>query len=167
MMMLIVKRLLSTRNREETIETYRAVYEQFKTLPPEEIAFRSGIASFDKYSSQANGFLLAKRTPIAVSGAIHYNNLLKEFNLTGKYDAINSNVRIRWVYCEPTNKYKMSNIAFLDTIPVEFGNIKPDYEKMFKKIMEPAIERLFECAKWKLVDFQSEYTVDLLDFLKN
>ena len=37
---------------------------------------------------------------------------------------------------------------------------------MFKKIMEPAIERLFECAKWKMANLQAEYTVDLLDFFK-
>jgi len=41
-----------------------------------------------------------------------------------------------------------------------------DYEKMFQKIVQPAIMRLFECAKWKPVDFQNEYTIDLLDFLK-
>lgn len=163
MMMEVVKSLLSSRDRATTLATYKKVYEEFKKLPPEEVAFRSGVKTLDKYTAQSVGFTLAKRTHIAAAGAINYNQLLKELNLSSKYDAIGSDIRVKWIYCNPSNKYKIRNIAFPDKLPVEFVGIEPDYEKMFEKIMLPAIERLFECAHWRFVDLQAEYTVDLLD----
>lgn len=166
MMMEVVKRLLNSRSRADTIETYKDVYERFKKLPPEEIAFRSGVRTYDKYAQKANGFAKAKSTPIAVAGAINYNTLLKERNLISKYDAISSDIRIKWVYCNTANKYRIHNLAFTDKIPPELSDIVPDYELMFQKIMVPSIERLFECAHWKFLDLQSEYTVDLLDLFK-
>ena len=166
MLMTVVVALLHTRSREKTLEAYRKIYEQFKALPVDEIAFRSSVKTYDKYSPQAVGFSIAKRTPVAVAGAIYYNNMLKEYNLLGKYATLKSEDRVRWVYCLPTNHYSISKIAFNDKIPDEFIDIKADYDKMFKTIIEPAIQRLFECALWKMVDLQAEYTVDLLDFFK-
>ena len=162
----VVVAMLNTKNREKTLDVFRNIYEKFKVLPVDEIAFRSAIKTYDKYSAQAVGFSIMKRTPVAVSGAIYYNNLLKEYNLTGKYESLKAGDRVRWVYCLPSNHYSIENIAFIDNIPPEFVDIQPDYDKMFKKIMEPAIERLFECAKWKMANLQAEYTVDLLDFFK-
>ncbi len=162
----VVVAMLNTKNREKTLDVYRTIYEQFKTLPVDEIAFRSAIKTYNKYAPQAIGFSKAKRTPVAVAGAIYYNNLLKEYNLTSKYETLKSDDRVRWVYCQPNNKYSIANIAFLDKIPTEFVDIHPDYDKMFETIMEPAIMRLFECAHWKMANLQAEYTIDLLDFFK-
>lgn len=162
----VIVEMLNSKDREKTLTVYRSIYEKFKQLPVEEIAFRSAVKTYDKYSAQAIGFAKAKRTPVAVAGAIYYNNLLKEYNLTSKYETIKGEDRVRWVYCLPNNKYSIGNIAFTEKIPEEFVDIKPDYDKMFKTIMEPAIERLFECARWKMANLQAEYTVDLLDFFK-
>ena len=158
--------LLNTKNRDKTLEAYRGIYEKFKTLSPAEIAFRSGINTFSKYSTQATGFAKAKRTPVAVAGAIYYNNLIDVLKLTSKYEKLKTGDRVRWVYCLPNNQYNIHNIAFMNDIPNEFVDIQPDYDKMFKTIIEPAITRLFECAHWKMADLQAEYTVDLLDFFK-
>jgi DNA polymerase elongation subunit (family B) len=162
----VVKTLLYTRDREKTVDVFRDAYEEFKKLPPEEIAFRSGIKTYNKYSKLAVGFTKAKRTPVAVAGAIYCNNLLKEYNIESKYEKLTPDMRVKWVYCNKNNKYSIENIAFLDKIPTEFVEIETDYDKMFMKIMEPAIERLFECAHWKMVNLRAEYTVDLLDFFK-
>lgn len=162
----VVVALLNTKNREKTLDEYRKIYEEFKTLPAEEIAFRSAIKTYDKYASQAIGFAKAKRTPVAVAGAIYYNNLLKERNLTSTYETMRSGDHIKWVYCLTNNQYNISNLAFTDKIPKEFADIQTDYDKMFKTIIEPAIQRLFECTGWKMVNLQAEYTIDLLDFFK-
>ncbi len=162
----IVKTILETRDRSTTLDVYRKKYEQFKALSPEEIAFRSAVKTYDKYSAKATGFSIAKRTPVAVSASIYYNNLLKEYGLTAKYEALKAEDRVKWLYVLPTNQYNITKLAFPDKIPDEFVNIKPDYDKMFKKILEPAITRLFECAKWRMADMQAEYTVDLLDLFK-
>jgi DNA polymerase elongation subunit (family B) len=162
----VVVAILNTKNREKTLDVYRKIFEQFKTLPVEEVAFRSAIKTYDKYAPLAIGFAKAKRTPVAVAGAIYYNNLLKEYNLTSTYETLRAGDRVKWVYCTPNNHYNISNIAFTDKIPSEFVDIQTDYDKMFKTIVTPAIERLFECTHWKMVDLQAEYTVDLLDFFK-
>lgn len=162
----VVVAMLNTRDRTKTIDVYRSVYEEFKKLPALEVAFRSAIKTFDKYSSKSNGFAIPKHTPIAVSGAIYYNNLLKEYKLQSHYESLKQEDRVKWVYCQTNNKYNIGNLAFVDKIPSEFVDIKIDYDKMFKKALEPAIERLFECAGWRMVDLQSEYTVDLLDLFK-
>lgn len=162
----IIVVMLNTKDRLKTIEAYRKVYETFKTMPEGEIAFRSAIKTYDKYAPQAIGFSKAKRTPVAVAGAIYYNNLLKEYNLTNQYETLKAGDRVRWVYCHPANHYNIQNIAFADTIPKEFKDISADYDKMFKTIIEPAVTRLFNCASWKMIDLQAEYTVDLLDFFK-
>jgi DNA polymerase elongation subunit (family B) len=162
----IVKAMLKTRDRTKTLDIYREKYEQFKQLPPEEIAFRSAIKTYDKYSAQATGFSKGKHTPVAVAGALYYNNLLKEYNLTSKYEMLKSEERVKWVYVLPTNQFNITKIAFADKIPEEFVDIKTDYDLMFKKLLEPAIKRLFECAHWRMADMQAEYTVDLLDLFK-
>jgi hypothetical protein len=162
----IVKTILETRDRTKTLEIYRIKYEQFKKLSPEEISFRSAIKTYDKYSAKATGFSLSKGTPAAVSASLYYNNLLKEYGLTAKYESLKSEDRVKWLYILPTNRYNITKIAFPDKIPEEFIDIKPDYDLMFKKILEPAITRLFECAKWRMADMQAEYTVDLLDLFK-
>jgi len=162
----VVIALLHTKDRTKTLDVYREQYEKFKKMPAEEIAFRSSIKTFDKYSSKAIGFSKAKSTPVAVAGAIYYNNLLKEYGLMDKYELFKSEDRVKWVYVLPNNQFNIKNLAFSNKIPEEFINITPDYNKMFKKILEPAVERLFEAARWKMVDLQAEYTVDLLDFFK-
>ena len=162
----VVMAILNTRDRAKTLEVYKKNFEIFKTLPDDEISFRSSIKTYDKYSAKSNGFSKAKGTPVAVSAALYYNNLLKEYNLTSKYEELKSEQRIKWVYVLPTNKYNITKIAFSDKIPVEFKDIKIDYTLMFKKLLEPAITRLFECAKWKMTDLHAEYTVDLFDLFK-
>lgn len=162
----VVMAMLTTTNRDKTLEVYRQVYEEFKNLSVADIAFRSKIGTFNKYSKKAIGFKVASHTPIAVSGSIYYNNLLKEYGLTSKYETISNSDHVRWVYCLTSNRYGIKNIAFLNTIPEEFVDIKTDYDIMFKKLLEPAIKRLFLCAKWKMSNLQAEYTVDLLDFFK-
>jgi len=162
----VVKELLYTRDREKTVEVFRDSYEKFKILPPEQVAFRSGIKTYDKYAKMAKGFAKASRTPVAVAGALYHNNLLKEYGLESSYEKLASDMRVKWVYCNSNNKYSIANIAFLDKMPKEFVDIETDYDKMFMKIIEPAIERLFECAHWKMVNMRAEYTVDLLDFFK-
>lgn len=163
----VILTLLNTRDRSKTVEVYREVYEQFKKLPPEEIAFRGGIKTFNKYASQSNGFTKVKGTPVAVSSSINYNRLLDIYNVKDKYDAISGDGRIKWVYCLSTNPYDIKSLAFYDKIPPEFSCIVPDYETMFEKIVKPAIERLFECAKWEMVDLQMEYSTNLLDLFSS
>jgi len=103
----VVMTMLTSTNREKTLDTYRKVYEEFKNLSIENISFRSKIGTFTKYSKKSIGFNLSKHTPIAVSGSIYYNTIIKELELTSKYPLLSSNDHVRWVYCLSNNKYNI------------------------------------------------------------
>lgn len=161
----IVEALLNTRDRDKTLDVYRAVFEEFKKLAIDEMSFRSAIKTYDKYSREAVGFRKSPRTPVAVAGAIYHNELLKRLELTSKYEALTSKDRVKWAYCNPNNRFGIHNISYLHEYPKEFAkHIEIDYEKMFKKIVEPSITRLFEAAHWRMINVKAEYAVDLLAF---
>lgn len=162
----IVMSILTSKSWEKTIDIYRKKYEEFKKMAPEDVAFRSAIKTYDKYASMSKGFDIAKRTPAAVSASIFYNELLKEFNIDSIYENLVSGDRVKWVYLNPSNIFNIDKLAFNEKIPTEFKDLEVDYNKMFKKILEPPVKRLFTCAGWRMVDMRAEYTVDLLDLFK-
>lgn len=159
----VIKTMLYTGNEQESTKKYRDAYEKFKKLPPEEIAFRSNINKYELYEAKSQGYAAAKRTPVHVKAALYYNKLLTELNIQNNYEAIASGNKMKWLYCNPNNKLNIEEIAFTATLPKEFEFIVPDYDKMFEKIVMPAIKRLYECTKWNLVDIRNEYSCNLLD----
>jgi len=162
----VVETIIYTKSREQTIEVYKQIFEEFKKLSYEDIASRSNINGFDKYNNRMNGLVHAKGTPVHVKGAINHNNLIKALKLENVYDFIGSGNKIKWIYVMP-NKYGFENIAFADKFPKEFESvIKPDYDKMFEKHIVRAIESRFISIGWRLIDFKNEYTCDLFEFFK-
>lgn len=160
----VIEAIVYTKNREDTTRVYREGYEKFKSLSPEDIAFRGSMNTYDNYASKSTGFQTAKRTPPAVKGAIYHNNILTELGLDTKYDLIKSGQKVRWFYTEPNNVYGVKCITFTSEYPPELLEIvKPDYELMFDKIVAKAVDRFYQCVQWRLVNFQMDYACDLLD----
>ena len=60
----------------------------------------------------------------------------------------------------------MSKFAFTgNELPDEFKDlITIDYETMFQKQVGSAVEQLFDCVHWRIIDFRKEYACDLFDF---
>lgn len=162
----VVECMLYTRDQHKSIAAYKTAFEDFKHLTLEEIAFRSSINKYEQYEARSNAFQIGKRTPAHVVGAIYYNRLLKEFNIQNNYDAITSGNKIKWFYCLPNNRYNISKFSFIgNDIPKELKDIiQVNYDIMFEKQVSSAINRLFDCAKWKIVDFRKEYACDLFNF---
>jgi len=162
----VVESIIYTKERSATIDVYRQTYEDFKKLPVEDLAFRSKINNYEKSANKANKFAIGKGTPIHAKASIYYNLLLKHLNIETMYDPVVSGLKIKWFYTVPSNKFNIKCIAFTNEYPTEFNDIiKPDYELMFEKLVEPAITRFFECVKWRMVSMRNEYTCDLLDLL--
>jgi DNA polymerase elongation subunit (family B) len=160
----VIENIVYKKDKHLATEEYKQVYEEFKTLSLADLSFRSSINNYGKYLQKSSGFIAGKRTPVHVKAAIHYNLLLKEFKIDTTYDTIDSGQKIKWLYVEPSNKYNISCIGFINNYPTEFANIiKPDYEMMFEKLITPAISRFFDCLNWRMIDIKNQVTCDLLD----
>lgn len=159
----ISKVMLKTRDKKKTDEAYKNAYEEYLKLDVEDVATPMGINNYETYESKANGFDVAKSTPMHVSSAIYYNTLLNINGLTNKYEKIVSGDAIKIFYVE-NNKYNIKSIAFKDRYPKEFG-INMDKVKMFNKTVSPAVERLYEAVGWVLKNPTEENECDLLELL--
>jgi len=159
----ISKIMLKTRDKKQTDAAYKKAYEEYLKLDVEDIATPTGINNYEKYEAKSNGLSMGLHTPGHVSGAITYNYLLREFNLSQKYELIESGDDIKTFYVEK-NKYAVKNIAFKDRYPKEFG-IDVDKVLMFNKNVTPAVERLYEVVGWRISNPTKETEVDLFDLL--
>lgn len=156
----IVRKMLDSRDAKETTELYKTVYDEFKTFPLDSLCFRSGISDYEKFASRSTGFETPKGTPIHAKSSVYYNYLLDLLNLTGVHEKITSGSKIKYFYAAP-NKYNIKCIAYLDKYPFEQHGILPDYELMFQKLIEPAVQRLYQCVNWQLKSMQNQSRCDL------
>jgi len=164
----VIEKLIYSKDRRLTNEVYKEVYEEFKKLPLEDLAFRSSINDYNKYAVKADGYCPAKGTPVHVKSALFYNLLLKNFNVDNVYDPIKNGQKIKWFYTISANKYNIKSIAFINQYPKEFKQLlKPDFEKMFEKLIKPATERMYECVEWSMIDVKNQYVCDLFDLLES
>ena len=136
----------------------------FKGLSPQELAFVMGVKGYEKYASQSNEFSTCKGMPIHVKSAYFYNMLLDKLNTGNKYESISTGDKVRYMYVEQPNKYGLDSIGFKYEYPEEFSNIfKPDYDKMFEKILFQAIERFYENVNWTIRKPSENVQVELFD----
>lgn len=138
--------------------------DEFRTLSPEDIAWRKNAKDHEKWSNMARGFECGKGTPIHHKGAIYYNTLLKELKLEGEYPKIITGQKVKTVYLRK-NKYGLPVISFLDKLPEEFG-LEPDYEFQYKKMVSPLIQRCYDGSDWAMPNIEKVTTTDLFDFLE-
>jgi len=159
----IVKSVFSTKSNFETNKAYRDCYDKFKSLDLNEICIRTSINDYDKYANKSSNYQIALHTPIHVKGAIYYNNMLKSLDIQSKYEEIGSGGKVKWFYTQP-NQYQLSVLAYPDILPTEIATIvKPDYKKMFQKLVTSSITRIFESCNWQIDDLTYEYQTNLFD----
>jgi DNA polymerase elongation subunit (family B) len=158
----VVETAISSESVNESNKKYKDVYEEFKTMPIEEIAIRKNVKEYEKYEQKATDHSIGKGTPMHVKCAIHYNQLLKQLKIDHKYEPIQSGNKIKYFYAAP-NKYNFKCIAFTNYYPEEFKDIKVDYEQMFIKIVTPLIESLYKAIDWRLPNLSQQMQTDLFD----
>jgi len=160
----IIETMLTTQSLSQTNEILNKTYEVFKGLSPQELAFVMGVKGYEKYASQSNEFSTCKGMPIHVKSAYFYNMLLDKLNTGNKYESISTGDKVRYMYVEQPNKYGLDSIGFKYEYPEEFSNIfKPDYDKMFEKILFQAIERFYENVNWTIRKPSENVQVELFD----
>jgi len=121
--------------------------EEFKKLPVEDISFPRGINGLRDYSDSTT--LYKKGTPIHVRGAIMYNHLLKQMELTKRYPLIQEGEKLKFTYLKTPNPTKEDVISFPIRFPKEFDLDKyVDYDAQFNKTFIEPMKFILQCIGW-------------------
>lgn len=128
---------------------------EWKTLSYSEVASPTGVNNILKYSIKDESFI--KGTPMHVKAALTYNKLLEQFDLTNR-EYIKDGDKIKYVHLKEPNPFGNETIAFIDTIPEEFGVQEYiDYDIMFDKTFTSPLRKITDALNWKL---KKESTLD-------
>tara|TARA_R110000868_G_scaffold188385_3_gene431111 strand:- start:69 stop:2552 length:2484 start_codon:yes stop_codon:yes gene_type:complete len=131
--------------------------QEFKSLSPEDVAFPRGISNLDKFIEKKS---YRKGTPIHVRGAILHNQLLKDKGLTKRIERIGNGNKIKFAYMKTPNPIKENVIAFVHTLPEEFGlHQYIDYDMQFEKTFIDPLTPILNAVGWT-----SEEKASLEDF---
>lgn len=136
------------------------IYETFKTLSIDQIAFWKGYNT----AREAVGFLtMGVGTTGIAKACTYYNQILEKLNLTKKYDQILVGNKTRFVYLKSTNEYGIDCIAYLPGAwPKEFDKIfEVDYPKMFDKIILDQLKRYREACQFSEFDPKKQVLQDI------
>ena len=160
----IIETMLMSKSLKKTNDILNTTYDIFKTLSPQEVSFVMGIKNYEKYASKCRDFNTAKGTPIHVKSAYFYNMMLAKMNTGNKYEEISSGDKVRYMYVEQPNKFGLDTIGFKHEYPTEFNDIlKPDYEKMFEKILFESIKRFYDNVGWVIRKPSNNVQTELFD----
>ena len=141
-------RLLLTSDEKTLAEYIEAFRVEFKKCSIADVAFPRGVNDMAKWKGDTK--LWAPSTPIAVRGAIVYNDLLKRKGVDKKYDKIGDGEKIKFVYLKEPNPARSNAISFPGKMPKEVDIDKyVDYDTQFEKAFLQPILGLLEAAKWK------------------
>ena len=129
---------------------------EHRTLPYEEIAFPRGCRNLVKYSDAAQ--LYKKGTPIAVRGALVYNDQLKQKGLEKKITMVYDGDKVKFCYMRLPNPTRSNIISVPASLDRRLGlHQYIDYEKQFDKGFKEPIRTICNAIGWEL---DKQYTLD-------
>jgi len=136
------------------------VWDVFCNLSPNDLALYKG------YNTEKSsvGFLAVEKGAGAIPKASHfYNDMLKELNITHKYEEIRPGDLIRLANISPINKYNLKVIGWKDEFPEEFEDLfSIDRITMFEKVVLKPLKKFIEVFGWPKNHPSDEEDVDLL-----
>jgi DNA polymerase elongation subunit (family B) len=148
-------KILMSGTEDDLIDYIDKCREEFKKLPPEQIAFPRSASDVRKYYSSSS--IYAHKTPIHIRGALLFNHYIKEKNLTNKYSLIGNGEKIKFIYLKKPNIIRENIISFIQDFPVELGLDKYiDYELQFEKSFLEPLKSILDAIGWNV-----EKTVNL------
>ena len=115
--------------------------ENFRKMPPEDVAFPRGVSDLDKDYTTG--------VPIHVRAARLFNDQIKIHNLENVYTPIRSGDKIKYSYMKLPNPIRENIIGFQTILPREFGLEKYiDYDKQFEKTYVDPIKHVMHAIGW-------------------
>ncbi|NBO98641.1 MAG: hypothetical protein EBU90_00670 [Proteobacteria bacterium] len=160
----VIELAILSQDKSASNKILKEAYDKFCSMPIQDISFRSNISDLGKQERKiGDDGKIGKGTPVHSKGAIHFNEMLKHYDLTSKYESIGSGIKIKWFY-PAKNPFNFTSMAFLDEFPKELSDVFTiDYEKMFNKSVTPPIERLYDCIGWDLPQVTMQVHTDLVE----
>jgi len=133
---------------EQTIQKFIADFKQeFKSLPPEDVAFPRGCNGMVKYRDASS--IYRKGTPIAVKGALLYNFHLKDKGLDRKYEVIKDGEKVKFLYLKVPNTINDTVVSFTSRLPVELDlHEYVDYNKQFEVSFLEPLKTILVSREW-------------------
>ena len=151
-------KIMMNGTEDEVIDYIDGCRKQFKTLPPEEIAFPRTASNVRKY--QASSTIYAKGTPIHIRGALLFNHYVKQKKLTNKYSLIGNGEKVKFLYLKKPNIIQENVVSFIQDFPNELGLDKYiDYDLQFEKSFVEPLRAILDAIGWNV-----EKTVTLESF---
>ena len=151
-------KLMMSGTEDEVIEFVDRCRKEFKSLPPEDIAFPRTASNVEKYKAHAT--IYAKGTPIHIRGALLFNYYVSQKKLTNKYSPIGNGEKVKFLYLKKPNIIQENVISFIQDFPTELGLDKYiDYDLQFEKSFVEPIKAILDAIGWSV-----EKTVNLESF---
>ena len=148
-------KLMMNATEDDVINFIDKCREEFKALPPEQIAFPRTASNVQKYHSHAD--IYVKGTPIHCRGALLFNHYIKENKLTKKYSLIGNGEKVKFLYLKKPNIIQENVISFIQDFPTELGLDKYiDYDLQFEKSFVEPLKAILDAIGWSV-----EKTVNL------
>lgn len=160
----VIESAILSKDKHSSNRILKDAYQKFCNFPIENIAFRSKISDIEKQKKKIKSDgKIGLGTPVHAKGAIHYNNMLKHFELDSKYESIGNGIKIKWFY-PSRNSFNFNAMSFIDVFPKEFSSIfNVNHSKMFDKSVIPPVERLYDCLGWDMPQVTQETVTDLTE----
>lgn len=141
--------IILTKDQETLIRCVEEFKKQFYALEPEEISSPRGVNGIEEYYDKES--IYKKGTPIAVKGALLYNDLIKKKGLGHLYQNISDGDKIKYIYLKMPNPVKDKVISFSKKLPPELGLKKyVDYDLQFEKSFMDPLNIIVGAIKWNI-----------------
>lgn len=139
--------LILTKDQEALQKFISNFKKEFTAAPIEKIAFPRGISDIEKYTDQKGN--ARKGAGAHIRGAINYNMLLKQHEMTKTHELVTNGSKIKYVYLRGPNIIQDNVVAFTDKLPKQFGlNKYIDYELQFEKSFLVPIRAITDLIGW-------------------
>ena len=140
-------KLMITATEDDVINFVDKCRKEFKSLPPEEIAFPRTASDIIKWSSKSE--IYSKGTPIHIRGALLFNHYIKKNKLNNKYSLIGNGEKVKFIYLKEPNIIHEDVISFIQDFPVELGLDKYiDYDLQFEKSFVKPVKAILDAVGW-------------------
>tara|TARA_A200000159_G_scaffold55573_1_gene51433 strand:- start:527 stop:1006 length:480 start_codon:yes stop_codon:yes gene_type:complete len=148
-------KIMMNGTEDEVIDYIDKCRQDFKTLPPEDIAFPRTANNLQKY--KASSTIYAKGTPIHIRGALLFNHYVSKKKLTNKYSLISNGEKVKFIYLKKPNIIQENVVSFIQDFPSELGLDKyVDYDLQFEKSFVEPLKAILDAIGWNV-----EKTVNL------
>jgi DNA polymerase elongation subunit (family B) len=153
-------KIMMTGSEDDVINFIDKSRQEFRILPPEQIAFPRTASDVQKYHSSSE--IYGKGTPIHVRGALLFNHYIKQKKLNNKYSLIGNGEKIKFIYLKKPNIIQENIISFIQDFPRELGLDKYiDHDLQFDKAFLEPLKSILDAIGWsveKTANLESFFT---------